>query len=123
MPTEEECWELIKECTWQMTDDYCGTSVWGLIATGKNGASIFLPAAGIYYVGTGQTYRDDYVEYWSSSLDEKNTSSALILGPDHYPIDWLIPEKWNKNNRLMKWMKVQGYHERCSGVAVRAVCK
>ena len=123
MPTEEECLELIKECTWQMTDDYCGTSVWGLIVTGKNGASIFLPAAGIYYVGTGQTYYDRFVEYWSSSLDNSDANFTLELGPDRYPIDWLVPEYWNKNNRLMKWMKVQGYHERCSGVAVRAVCK
>ena len=82
MPTDEEWTELMTKCTLTWTDNYNGTGVLGRMATGPNGKSIFLPAAGL---------RDDYYTnfkeeglYWSSSLytdDPRdawyfNTSSA-----------------------------------------------
>lgn len=46
MPTEEEFEELLNECTWQWTTQ---EGVNGYKVTGKNGNSIFLPAAGYRY--------------------------------------------------------------------------
>ncbi len=67
MPTHAEQQELIDECEWEWTDNYNGTGVSGRIVTGKNGNSIFLPAAGsrsgISLTGAGLG-----VLYWSSSL-------------------------------------------------------
>ena len=64
MPTDAEWKELRTECTWTWTTQ---NDVNGRLVTGKNGNSIFLPAAG---------YRDDihlndagsFGDYWSSSL-------------------------------------------------------
>ena len=127
MPTREECKELIKECAWQMTYDYCGTSVWGFTVTGKNGASIFLPHIGIYYVTVGayddevKTHIEDLVIYRSSCLSHGN-EDALSFGPNGYPDSkyWNIPEEWDK---LKTWMTVTTLYGRYSGIAVRAVCK
>lgn len=67
MPTIEEYEELIENCTWTWTDNYVEKGVNGYVIIGKNGVSIFLPAAGcrngfgLYGVGS-------YGYYWSSSL-------------------------------------------------------
>ena len=110
-----------------MTYDYCGTSVWGFTVTGKNGASIFLPHIGIYYVTVGayddevKTHIEDLVIYRSSCLSHGN-EDALSFGPNGYPDSkyWNIPEEWDK---LKTWMTVTTLYGRYSGIAVRAVCK
>ncbi len=67
MPTSSEWDELIDNCEWVWTDSYQTTDIAGYWVTGKNGNSIFLPAAGLrncdllYLAG-------DYGDYWSSSL-------------------------------------------------------
>ena len=67
MPTKEECEELLDNCTLKWVYSYKGTGVAGLIVTGPNGNSIFLPAAG------SRNEDDDlddgfYDHFWSSSL-------------------------------------------------------
>ena len=64
MPTRGEFQELIYNCTWQWTS-LEGKN--GYMVTGKNGNSIFLPAAGIHN-GTYFGENDGWGEYWSSSL-------------------------------------------------------
>lgn len=59
-PTLEECSELVKKCTWELTtvDDISGYKV-----TGPNGNSIFLPMSGWFNAGQGSS---GY--YWTSTL-------------------------------------------------------
>ena len=67
MPTKEECEELLDNCTLKWVYSYKGTGVAGLIVTGPNGNSIFLPAA-VYRDGD-ILYNAGYGgNYWSSSL-------------------------------------------------------
>jgi len=75
MPTDGEWTELRENCEWIWTDSYQTTGVAGYWVTGKNGNTIFLPAAGYRYYdylrGAG-----DYGLYWSSSLDTGSPYSA-----------------------------------------------
>ena len=62
-PTKDEWTELREQCDWKRTTL---KGVKGYEVKGKNGNSIFLPAAGYYY---GQMpYNANYGYYWSSSL-------------------------------------------------------
>ncbi len=67
MPTAEDWAELRENCEWIWTDSYQTTGVAGYWVTGKNGNTIFLPAAGCrrydYLRDAG-----DFGYYWSSSL-------------------------------------------------------
>lgn len=64
IPTIEEVKELLNKCNWNWTT-YNGVN--GVIITGSNGNSIFLPAAGQY---TGPTLNSVGIvgEYWTASL-------------------------------------------------------
>ena len=68
MPTYEEIYELIDNCTWEWTTR---NGVKGYVVTGANDNSIFLPAAGFRFMmalndaGNGGAY-------WSSSLFRSN---------------------------------------------------
>lgn len=66
LPTEEECKELVNNCTWTWTNS-------GYRVTGPNGNSIFLPASG-YRQGRGTAYVGETGSYLSST--------------PHYPADW-----------------------------------
>jgi len=63
MPTETELQELISNCTHQWTTQ---NDVKGMLFTGTNGNSIFMPAAGGYDGYVYGTASDGF--YWSSSL-------------------------------------------------------
>lgn len=65
MPTDAEWTELRTECTWTWTTQ---NGVNGRLVTGKNGNSIFLPAAG-YRHNANLGYAGSIGNYWSSSLD------------------------------------------------------
>ena len=100
MPTDEEWTELRENCAWKFTNDYNGTGIAGVIVTGFNGNSIFLPAAG----GRGYDAPDmDLGIYWSSSLDTVNNEARIILF------------QLNKIGRT--------YWNRCCGQSVRPVLK
>ncbi len=88
MPTDGEWTELRENCEWIWTDSYQTTGVAGYWVTGKNGNTIFLPAAGFrYYVGADLGSAGYYGFYWSSSLNTSDPSSvwhALFLSVDVY---------------------------------------
>ena len=75
IPTDAEWTELRTQCSWTWTQ-LNGRS--GRLVTGKNGNSIFLPAAGAsgnitrYYAGT-------YGNYWSSSLNTGDIYEAWYV--------------------------------------------
>lgn len=71
MPTSEEFDELLS-CTCKRTT-YNG--VYGLLVTGPNGNSIFLPAAGL---GPGG-YRNSEGNYWSATLRKSTCHSAYYM--------------------------------------------
>ena len=88
LPTEAECRELVDNCWW-FWGKYGGHK--GYKATSKkNGASIFLPAAGRRY-GSYLHFAGEDGYYWSSTPDESRTQDAYRLysysyhGVDCYP--------------------------------------
>lgn len=75
MPTDAECNELCKKCTWTWTtmNGHKGYRV-----IGKNGNSIFLPAAG-NYVGTMSINVGECGYYRSSTLSSSYSNSSRDL--------------------------------------------
>ena len=89
MPSLEQIQELCDNCTWQRTQR---NGVNGLLVTGPNGNTLFLPAAGcrweesLYYVGT-------YGVCWSRTLDSNYPGSACGL---YFCSGW---DYWCDSNR------------------------
>ncbi len=75
LPTKAELEELKTKCTWTWTTQGGHN---GYKVTGKNGKSIFLPAAGFRY-GTSLQYDGERGNYWSSTPYEGGTYGAYIL--------------------------------------------
>lgn len=86
MPTNEEQRELVEECQYQMTEV---NGVYGAKFTGKNGNSVFFPAAGERY-GSDVLYEGSDVDYWSSSLSEEGEGRARFLYFSEEGVDWDI---------------------------------
>lgn len=80
MPTDAECTELLKNCTWTWTsrNGICGYEV----KSNLNGNSIFLPAAGDMF--TAQDRLQNLGFYWSSSLSSGYSYSASVLYLSQY---------------------------------------
>ena len=100
MPTKAQLDELIECCTITWTSQ---ESVNGTLVTGPNGATIFLPAAGV------RGYEDHYNEgwcghYWLSSLFYGDEDSANYL--------YFFSDLWFYDS----------YEERFYGLSVRPVC-
>lgn len=72
MPTKSDFDELIENCDWEWDKKKEGYTV-----TGKNGNSIFLPAAGNYF-GNSQK-EPGYGRYWCASVDESNSFRSWCL--------------------------------------------
>lgn len=90
MPTTEEQQELINNCTWEWTIQ---NGVNGYKATGTNGNSIFLPAAGSHNYTV--LYDADSLGYYrSSSLATDSPNYAYALDFSSSYVDW------NFNNRF-----------------------
>ena len=98
MPTDVEWKELRTECTWTWTTQ---NGVNGLLVTGPNGNSIFLPAASLRE-STSLCGVGSYGYYWSSSL---NTG---------YPIDALGVNFYFSD-------VYRSYYDRYYGLTVRPV--
>lgn len=74
MPTDAEMNELIDECSNKWTER---NGIKGLLVTGPNGNSIFLPAAGS--VSGNKHYCEGYCgEYWTSSIISGASYSAYV---------------------------------------------
>ena len=75
MPTVDEFEELIDNCTWERTTK--GGHI-GYKVTGRNGNSIFLPAAG-YRLGADTYGAESNSGYWSATPPEIDTQGAYLL--------------------------------------------
>ena len=86
LPTKAECQELVDKCTWTWTTQGGHN---GYKVTGKNGKSIFLPAAGWRY-GTSSNNVGEYGSYWNSAPNESKTNSAyyLYFNSSYHSVDW-----------------------------------
>ena len=99
MPTQAQFQELKDKCTWTWTTK---NGKKGYEVKGKNGNSIFLPAAGYRY-GTSLYLYDSDGSYWSSSLSTDYPSSGRRL---EFDSSYVYPN-------------VLG--NRCNGLSVRPV--
>ena len=72
-PTSSEWTELLTKCSWKWTTS---NGVKGMMVTGPNGNSIFLPAAG-YKGERGLTNAGSYGDYWSSTLSAMNMAYSV----------------------------------------------
>lgn len=75
LPTDSECQELVDKCTWTWTTQGGHE---GYKVTGRNGNSIFLPAAG-WRDGTSLDGAGEGGDCWSSTPDEYNSQIAYGL--------------------------------------------
>lgn len=75
LPTDSECQELVDKCTWTWTTQGGHE---GYKVTGRNGNSIFLPAAG-WRNGSSLDNAGEYGRYWSSLPGEDNTDAYNLL--------------------------------------------
>lgn len=99
MPTDAEWKELREQCTWTWIEQ---NHVNGYEITGKNGNSIFLPAAGCRS-GTNFNYAGSNGFYYSSSLSESYSNYAYHISFDPVKVEG-------------------GYSDRYYGRSIRAVC-
>ncbi|MGN0037043.1 MAG: hypothetical protein ACI36X_07525 [Bacteroidaceae bacterium] len=86
LPTWAECEELVNQCTWTWTTQGGHN---GYLVTGKNGNSIFLPAAGYRYELSLNLVGESGF-YWSSTPLESNTELAFDLSFDSslHNVNW-----------------------------------
>ena len=86
MPTKAECQELVDNCTWTWTTQGGHN---GYRVTGKNGNSIFLPAAGCR-CGSSLDYQGEFGLCWSSTPGESYTEYAysLFFDSSYHPVYW-----------------------------------
>ena len=99
MPTWEQQWELLENCTWTWMQQ---NGVNGRLVTGPNGNSIFLPAAGFHWYESLSACGDNGY-YWLRTLVSSWSSSgtALLFSSVH--------------------MDMSGLENRFMGCSVRAV--
>lgn len=83
LPTIRECKELLEECTWSWTTI---NGIGGYNVKGKNGNSIFLPAAGFYNNKENNSI-GDYGRYWANSIEgeyeDTNGVTIRFYSPSH----------------------------------------
>ncbi len=85
MPTRQEIKELIDNCTWEWTTI---SNINGYKITGKNGNSIFLPAAGrIIYASLSEINRD--LQY-STATSATPTEQYILVQNQGYPGSYTI---------------------------------
>lgn len=79
IPTKDEWQELINYCNWSWT----GT---GYRVTGRNGNSIFLPAAG-YSKGSSRFKEGERGDYWTSTPNGSEKSYEFVIKSDDHRIE------------------------------------
>ena len=87
MPTDADWLELETKCTAMWTIQ---NGVNGIMATGPNGNSIFLPAAGVWD-HTRLSHAGSYGSYWSSSLytDSPCYAWGFYFNLSHFGCDYV----------------------------------
>ena len=78
MPTFKEFKELRENCTWTWKTQ---NGVNGMLVTGPNGKSIFLPAGG-WYDKNGLNKRGSYGSYWTATGDGGTANAVDIINND-----------------------------------------
>lgn len=100
MPTAEEWAELIAECYWEWTTQ--GGNNGYKVTSRKNGAKIFLPAAG----GHGSTYHYDagsYGRYWASTLNAEDPAFAWnVYFVSDYVCDYYYDRYYGRSVRAVQ---------------------
>ncbi|MBR6284995.1 MAG: leucine-rich repeat protein [Muribaculaceae bacterium] len=87
MPSLEQIQELVNECDWHWEER---NGVWGRLATGPNGNTIFFPAAGCKAEGYGSPWHaGDYGFYWSYTSGAEFSSDANYLYFNSDSVYWL----------------------------------
>lgn len=99
IPSPED-WELlIKECSWEWSQDKKGYKV-----TGPNGNSIFLPAKGYKYTGycteTKHMFQEE-VFYWANKKYDNNAVSYFKASKEEKPSIEACPNYYVKPVRLV----------------------
>lgn len=89
MPTLEQIKELLNNTTNEWTTL---NGVAGRLFTGKNGGTVFLPAAGLRWYGE-LNIAGSYGYYWSSTLNESSPYYAWYLD-----FDWRLLAAWDRDN-------------------------
>ena len=102
MPSAEQIEELLRGCTWTWTT-YKG--VMGHLGKGKNGKSIFFPAAGWFGQACGSVAAGVFGGYWSRSLFTDDRANFLEIS----------------NSYGMKPSAMSSNNNRCNGLSVRPV--
>ena len=75
IPTNKELNELCERCTWRWT---LFNGIGGMMVTGPNGGSIFLPAAG-FYIGSSLFGEGSNGYYWTSTpFDDDDRESHYL---------------------------------------------
>lgn len=89
MPTYSEIDELSDNCTWTWAKK---NGIDGFIVEGKNGRTIFLPAAG-YYKSEKLEEAGKSCKYWSSTLGSDYCATATIISYGEQELDYGISHK------------------------------
>ena len=100
MPSFDQFEELCNCCTITWTTQ---NGVYGRLVTGKNGGTIFLPAAG-GYLGPDSFRADEVGFYWMSSINQLDEGTAYCLAFDYSSCTWTTSGRYY-------------------GISVRAVCQ
>ncbi len=105
-PTLEQLQELVEECNWERTQR---NGVYGYLVTGRNGKSMFMPAAG---GRSSRLYNDGRCAYyWSRTLCSSNKLTLEAAGQGEAYI--LFFNEWGEQE---VW-----YNSRYDGNTIRAV--
>ena len=88
LPTEAEWQELADNCRWTWTEQ--GGHKGHMVTSRKNGAGIFLPAAG-WRTGSSLRGAGEFGLYWSSAPYESDAQGAYcpIFDSGHFRVYWL----------------------------------
>jgi hypothetical protein len=112
MPTIEQSRELFDNTTHELITNYNGTGINGLLLTGNNGNTLFLPAAG-YIDGSSVNNLSDGPSgwYWTNMNRENSTGGPVSPG---YPSD--AYNMWFNNTVCQTDVQ-----SRCYGLTIRGV--
>lgn len=70
IPSKSQIEELLLSCKWDWTGE-------GMLATGPNGAILYLPAAGMWYYDGINSFEGQFGSFWSAT--SKNDTEAYYL--------------------------------------------